>query len=85
MKDRLRQISKLLIGQFYFVRVIRIPIQSFIHTEEIGSFILLLASAAALIWANFPWSDSYAGFWDITISFDTHLLAISEDLRAYSE
>ena len=81
MKNSLRQISKLLIGQFYFVRVIRIPIQSFIHTEEIGSFILLLASAAALIWANFPWSDSYADFWDITISFDTHLLAISEDLQ----
>ena len=81
MKDRLRQISKLLIGQFHFVRVIRIPTQSFIHTEEIGSFILLLASAAALIWANFPWSDSYADFWDITISFDFHILAISEDLR----
>ena len=81
MKDRLSRIPKLLIEQFYFVRVIRIPIQTFIHTEEKGALILLLASAAALVWANSPWSDSYADFWDITISFDSHLLAISEDLR----
>ena len=81
MKDRLRQIPKLLVGQFYFARVIRLPIQTFIHTEEKGALILLLASAAALVWANSPWSDSYADFWHVTISFDFHFLAISEDLR----
>ena len=39
MKDRLREVPKLLRGQFHFVRAIRIPIQTFIHTEEIGSLI----------------------------------------------
>ena len=81
MKDRLREVPKLLRGQFHFVRAIRIPIQAFIHTEEIGSLILLLAASAALVWANSLWSDAYADFWHITISFDLHVLAISEDLR----
>ena len=41
---------------------------------------LLLATAAALGWANSPWSDAYVDFWHTYISFDIHIFAISEDL-----
>ena len=42
---------------------------------------LLVAAAAALGWANSPWSDSYASFWHTYISFDIHIFAISENLE----
>ncbi|MCY4108788.1 MAG: Na+/H+ antiporter NhaA, partial [Chloroflexi bacterium] len=63
------------------VRALRVPIQTFIHTEEIGAIILLLGAAAALVWANSPWSESYFDFWHINIAFDIHIFTISEDLR----
>ena len=65
----------------YLVRAVRAPIQAFIHTEEVGAAVLLAAAAAALGWANSPWSDSYVNFWHIYISFDIHIFAISESLE----
>ncbi len=65
----------------YRVRGLRAPVQSFIHTEEVGALILLAAAAAAIIWANSPWSDSYFDFWHTKISFDLHIFALSEDLQ----
>ncbi len=63
-----------------FVRAVRAPIQSFIHTEETGAMVLLAAAAAAIAWVNSPWSDSYFDFWHTYVSFDIHIFAISEDL-----
>ena len=68
-------------GQSHFARATRIPVQTFIHTEEVGAIVLLLAAAGALGWANSPWSDSYGSFWHTTISFDIYIFAISEDLE----
>ena len=65
----------------YLVRALRIPIQTFIRTEEVGAAVLLLAAATALGWANSPWSDAYVDFWHIKISFDIHIFAISQDLE----
>ena len=81
MKDRPRELPKVLREPAYLVRAIRVPIQTFIHTEEVGALILLLAAAAAVVWANSPWSQSYADFWHTVISFDIHVFAISEDLE----
>ncbi len=67
--------------QPFFVKAIQNPVQTFIHTEEVGAIVLLLAAASALGWANSPWSDSYASFWHTTISFDIYIFAISEDLE----
>ncbi len=81
MKDSQREISKVLKEPSYLVRAVRVPIQTFIHTEEVGSLILLLGAAGALAWANSPWSQSYTDFWHTYVSFDIHVFAISEDLQ----
>ena len=80
MSDSPRKIPRPLREPAYLVRALRAPIQHFIHTEEMGAGVLLLATAAALGWANSPWSDSYVDFWHTYISFDIHIFAISEDL-----
>ncbi len=76
-----REIPRILRDRSYLVRAVRVPIQTFIHTEEIGAIILLVAAAAALGWANSPWSDSYVSFWHTHISIDIYIFAISEDLE----
>ena len=81
MKERPGGVSKGADGPSYFVKAVRVPVQTFIHTEEVGAIVLLLATAGALGWANSPWSDSYASFWHTTVSFDIRVFAISEDLE----
>ena len=81
MTDSSRESPNVLREPSYLVRAVRAPIQTFIHTEEIGAMALLVAAAAALGWANSPWSDSYVSFWHIYISFDIHIFAISENLE----
>ena len=78
--DRFLRIPRALKEPASFVRAVRVPIQSYIHTEEVGAVVLLLAAATALGWANSPWSESYADFWHTHLSFDIHIFAISEDL-----
>ena len=53
-KDSPRELPKVLRESSYLVRALRAPIQTFIHTEEVGALILLLAAGAALTWANSP-------------------------------
>ena len=64
----------------HLIRALRVPIQNFIHTEETGAIILLLAATAALGLANSPWSDQYFDFWHTHISVDIHVFVLSEDL-----
>jgi len=81
VKDKPENITEAIRQPAYIVRAIRAPIQSFIHTEEVGAIFLLIASAAALGWVNSPWSESYFNFWHIEVSFDIHFIAVTEDLR----
>jgi NhaA family Na+:H+ antiporter len=39
------------------------PVLRFIDREVAGGVLLLLATAAALIWANSAWADGYHNFW----------------------
>lgn len=39
------------------------PLESFLRIEASSGILLLLATAAALGWANSPWSQSYQDFW----------------------
>ncbi len=37
--------------------------QRFLAVESASTILLLLATFAALVWANSPWGESYARFW----------------------
>jgi Na+:H+ antiporter, NhaA family len=39
----------------------------FLRTETVGGFVLLAATAVALLWANGPWQDSYLGLRDLQV------------------
>ncbi len=46
------------------------PIISFAETEASSGIVLLLAAAAALIWANAPFGETYAEFWHTHFSLE---------------
>lgn len=41
---------------------------------------LIVAAAAAMVWANSPWSDNYFEFWATHLSIDLHFFEIEESL-----
>jgi len=57
-----------------------LPVESFIRTEQLGSILLLAATAAALAWVNSPWHESYFHFWETEIGIDLGLFSIEEHL-----
>jgi Na+/H+ antiporter NhaA len=50
-------------------------------TEAGGSALLLVATVAALVWANCPWSASYDTFWNTQASIGVGGVQLSLDLR----
>ena len=40
------------------------PLERFLRIEAASGVLLLVAAAAALLWANSPWSESYAQLWN---------------------
>jgi NhaA family Na+:H+ antiporter len=50
------------------VRISKNPIENFINKSTAGSFILLLFTIVALVWANSPWQESYHSFFNETFS-----------------
>jgi Na+:H+ antiporter, NhaA family len=52
-------------------------LERYLHVEAVGGVVLLLAAAAALIWANSPASESYQQFWHapLTIGLGGSVLA----------
>jgi len=54
------------------------PLQEFLALETAGGLLLLAAAAAALFWANAPFGNSYADFWDARVTID--LRAVEIDL-----
>ena len=45
------------------------PFQRFLAIEAASSILLLLATLAALVWANSPWGGSYAHLWHTKLAF----------------
>jgi len=43
------------------------PMVRFLHVEAASGIMLLLATAAALVWANSRWQDGYESFWSTTV------------------
>ncbi len=44
------------------------PAKRFLAVEAAGGILLLIATAAALIWVNSPWGDTYDEFWGTTVN-----------------
>ncbi len=68
-------------GRTAWARNLAAPVRDFLATETGGAAAMLAAAVLALVWANSPWSDSYASVWTtrLTISLGSH--GISADLR----
>lgn len=50
-------------GETLLAKAVARPMVKFMAQEAASGVMLLLATAAALIWANSMWSDSYVDFW----------------------
>ncbi|MGQ0825293.1 MAG: Na+/H+ antiporter NhaA [Actinomycetota bacterium] len=58
------------------MRTRRAALTEFLRAEHAGGVVLLVATAAALAWANSPWQDSYEDLWSTTLD-----LGLELDLR----
>src|SRR3954449_12862720 len=68
-------------GKTAWARNLAAPVRDFLSQETGGAIVLLAAVAAALLWANSPWSDSYESFWTTKLSITLGSDGISLDLR----
>jgi len=58
------------------------PLLRFTAVEAAGGIVLLVAAIAALLWANAPFGESYANFWDTRLSINIgDLIHVEESLK----
>jgi NhaA family Na+:H+ antiporter len=62
-------------------RLIARPVADFLRVEAAGGILLLLATVAALVWANSPWQQSYYDLWTTEALLRVGSFEVSEDLR----
>lgn len=65
----------------YLTRRLHLPVQVFIHTEEVSGVILFATALLAIIWSNSPWAASYFNLWETIVTVDVGVFSISEDLQ----
>jgi Na+/H+ antiporter NhaA len=70
-------------GRTAWARNLASPVRDFLNTESGGASVMIVATVAALIWANSPASHSYATVWGTRLSFHLGGDAISADLRTW--
>jgi NhaA family Na+:H+ antiporter len=56
------------------------PFQSFIHAESAAGILLLVSTVVALVWANSPWAEAYAGFRRLPVTFGVGEFVLTEPL-----
>jgi NhaA family Na+:H+ antiporter len=61
-------------------RYVARPVARFLDVEAAGGLLLLAATLIALVWANSPWSASYASLWHTTIGVEVGPFHASETL-----
>ncbi len=57
------------------------PVREFLRISSAGSILLLIAAAAALVWVNSPWGDSYGEFWSTPVSLGWGEHVLTETLH----
>ena len=55
--------------------------RTFLATEAGGAVVLLVATIAALVWANSPWGDVYDAFWATELTLSVGEFVLSHDLQ----
>ncbi len=68
-------------GKGPVARLVARPLRRFLDTEASSGAVLLVATIAALVWANSPWSAAYDSLWHTKAGFSIGSLDITEDLR----
>jgi NhaA family Na+:H+ antiporter len=56
------------------------PVVRFLQVEAASAIVLLVATAAALVWANSRWQDGYESFWSTTVHIQVGSYVFDEDL-----
>ena len=69
-------------GRTAWARNLQTPLREFVETEIGGAAVLLVASAAALLWINID-AHSYDSFWSTMLSIDVGDSGIALDLRQW--
>jgi Na+/H+ antiporter NhaA len=57
------------------------PVREYVATENASAAILLVATVAAVVWANSPWSGSYERLWDTEVTLSVGSAELALDLR----
>jgi Na+/H+ antiporter NhaA len=70
-------------GRTAWARNLAAPVRDFLSTESGGAAALLVATIAALVWANSPWSDSYESVWTTDLSIHVGGSEVSHELRGW--
>jgi Na+/H+ antiporter NhaA len=68
-------------GRTAWARNLAAPVRDFLSTETGSAIALAAAAAAALLWANSPWSGSYEALWSTKLSITIGGGGITADLR----
>jgi Na+/H+ antiporter NhaA len=68
-------------GRTAWARNLASPVRDFLSTETGSASVLLAGAIVALLWANSPWSHSYASLWATKLTFTLGSSSISLDLR----
>lgn len=56
-------------------------LEHFLHIEAVSGIVLLVAAAAALIWANSPAADSYHALWHAPLTLGIGSFVVSQSLH----
>ena len=67
-------------GQFLTERAFT-TLQRFLHVEAVSGSVLLIAAAAALIWANSPFAHGYHVLWHLPLSIGLGEFVFSRSLH----
>jgi Na+/H+ antiporter NhaA len=69
------------VGRTAWARNVAAPVRDFLSTETGSAVVLLLATVAAIVWANSPWSSSYESAWTTRLAVRLGSAQIADDLR----
>jgi Na+/H+ antiporter NhaA len=70
-------------GRTAWARNLAAPVRDFLSTESGGASVMIIATVAALIWANSPADHSYRTVWETRLSFRLGGDVVGADLRTW--